>query len=232
VYPLRHYLHTCLTRRVLVETEISDVYCTPSVASKMRAPRTRRRSELLPLLELSDFFVGTYSSLNAARATARLFSADTWSCTEIHHIVENYHLQFLALVLPVNSLTYDVREPCVLLCQKHHSLHMENIIGVAETVIMETRPFNFIDAFRQMNPGLSRRTRDEKARLRTEWVRDMESLPTPPITRQEIRDTLIAIYDFAYQEPEVQPLRMIARAVIQGMPLTWWSPRPAAVVGS
>jgi hypothetical protein len=215
---LRHYVNECLTRKLLVDSPIRGVYWTPSIARKLEG-RSASTREAAPLLELSDFFVGTYESLGAAKTAARGFTAGMWNNTEIHHIVENYHLQFLGLIDTVDSDTYKRREPCVLLSKTHHNLHMENIIGGAEKVVLEVEDFDFIQKFRDDNPGISDLDKTEQGRRRKEWVLELESERPPRVTRQKIRGTLLEIYNFAYQEPELEPLRLIARAVIRSMPL-------------
>ncbi len=213
--PLSRYVGDCVTRRLLVSSPIRDVYWTPSLAQQLggagRGPG--------PLLGLGDFFVGTYESLKNAKATAQVFTKGMWAGSEIHHIVENYHLQFLGVVEPINDQTYAYQEPCVLLGKKHHDTHVDNIVGGAEDVVLETKPFNFLEAFRDANPGISSLSRTEQGRRRADWVRTEERGRPPRVTRQQIRDWLVELYRFAYQEPELQPLRLIATAVLQGMRL-------------
>jgi hypothetical protein len=213
--PLSRYVAACLTQRLLVNSPIRDVYWTPSIAQKLG----RGGGSPPPLLGLGDFFVGTYESLRNAKATARMLAKGMWAGSEIHHIVENYHLQFLGVVQPIDDQTYGYREPCVLLGKKHHDTHVDSIVGGAEQVVLETKPFDFLEAFRAANPGISHLSRTDQGRRRANWVRAEERARPPRVTRYQIRDWLVEMYRFAYQEPELRPLRLIATAVLRGMPL-------------
>ena len=213
--PLSRYVGDCVTRRLLVSSPIRDVYWTPSLAQQLGG--AGRGSG--PLLRLGDFFVGTYESLKNAKATAQVFTKGMWAGSEIHHIVENYHLQFLGVVEPINDQTYAYQEPCVLLGKKHHDTHVDSIVGGAERVVLESKPFDFLEAFRTANPGISNLSRTEQGRRRADWVRGEERARPPRVTQQQMRDWLVELYQFAYQEPELRPLRLIATAVLRGMPL-------------
>ncbi len=46
----------------------------------------------------------------------------------------------------------------MLLAKKHHDTHIDNIVGGAEDLVMETRTFNFVSAFRDQHPGISKQT--------------------------------------------------------------------------
>lgn len=208
--PLQFYLRTCLDENLLIPFLDADVYITPSIAEKMR-----RNGSTQATLRMDEYFVGTYESLKRTKKKV----GSSWAGTEIHHIVENYHLQFLGLIDPINQQTYDRSEPCVLLTKAHHSLVIENAVGVAETLFLESKPFNFITAFQQENPGVSKKSKTRQSQLRVAWVKRQERYIPPRITRQEIKQTLLKIYRFAYQERDLKPLRLIAESVIQSMPL-------------
>lgn len=217
MHSLEHYLADCLSDGSLVPSPIDGVYWSAGIPRKL-ADASRAGNPFVTL-GLGDFLIGTYAGMKAARRAVQTLSPGSWSGTEIHHIVENFHLQFLGLVQPVDQRSYEHHEPCVLMAKKHHDTHIDNIVGGAEDLIMETRPFHFVAAFRDQHPGISKKSLTEQARLRAAWVKAQEAQPTPTIRRHEIRDTLLRIYAFAYQEHELRPLRMIARRVIESMPL-------------
>lgn len=214
MYPLSRYVAECLAQGLLTESPIQGVYWTPSIARKVGAAG----GGPAPLLDCGDFFVGTYDVLQNAKATAHALTPGILAGSEIHHIVE-FHLQFLGVVEAVNDYTYKHEEPCVLLAREDHKLRMENAIGWAERVVLESKPFDFVEVFKAANPGLSNLSRTEAGRRRAAWVKSLESAHPPTITRHQIRDWLLEMYQFAYQEADMRPLRLISTAVLRGMSL-------------
>jgi len=217
MHTLSFHLRACLARNLLEPSPIRGVYWSPSIPGRLENARLRRAREVR--LELGDFLIAEYSTLATAKRRVQALVPGCWAGTEIHHIVENFHLQFLGVVQAINEDTYVNAEPCVLMAKKQHDTHIDNIVGGAEKLIMETRPFDFVVAFRDAHPGIASHTRTRQAVMRANWVRAQEALVPPTVTRQEIRNTLLEIYRFAYQESELEPLRLIADAVIGGMPL-------------
>ena len=218
MFPLQSYVADCLAQRLLEASPIQDLYWSTQLGRKVDvAVRSRRGGSVL--LDLGDFMVGNYSTLKARKRDIDAMYPGSWSGTEIHHIVENFHLQFLGVVQPVSELTYREDEPCVLLSKKHHDTHFNGIIGDAERVIMETLPVDFVTAFQQAHPGISEMDRTRQGQARADWVRAQERAMPPVVHRRMIRDALVETYNFAYQLPELRPLRLIARSVIAGMPL-------------
>jgi len=217
MHALKHYLADCLTEKSLVPSPIDGLYWSSAIPQKLEAA-SRTRARFLTL-GLGDFLVGTYARMKTARRAIEAWSPGCWSGTEIHHIVENYHLQFLGVVQSISEATYENEEPCVLMAKKHHDTHVDNIVGGAERLVLEARPFDFVAAFRDQHPGISKQNLNRQALPRAAWVKAQERLTVPPVRRQEIRNVLLEIYSFAYQEPELRPLRLIARRVIDGMPL-------------
>ena len=217
MHPLRVYLNACLTQKLLEPSPIAGVFWSASIPRKLADAKRLGGSSVL--LGLGDFLVAGYSTLASAKRGVQALVPGSWSDSEIHHIVENFHLQFLGGIQTIDEQTYRQSEPCVLMAKKHHDTHIDNIVGGAETVVMETKSFDFVKVFRDQNPGISDKSRSEQGALRAAWVLAQASQVPPTIGRQEIRDTLLEIYAFAYQEPEFEPLRLIAAAVIRGMPL-------------
>lgn len=218
MHPLRTYLADSLAQQLLEPSPIRDLYWSSSLARKLDAASRSMRGGSV-LLDLGDFIVGTYSAVKARKREIEGLYPGSWSGTEIHHIVENVHLQFLGVVQPVDELTYRQSEPCVLLAKKHHDTHINGIVGDAERLIMETLPVDFVTAFQQAHPGISRMDRTRQGQLRADWVKARERATPAVVHRRMIREALLEIYGFAYQMPEFRPLRLIARSVISGMPL-------------
>ena len=217
MHPLRHYVASSIAARLLVPSPIEGVYWSSTIPGKV-AQASKAKVQFLTL-DLGDFLVGTYARMSATRAAISALAPGCWSGTEIHHIVENFHLQFLGLVQPIGDATYDNEEPCVLLAKKHHDTHVDGIVGDAERLIMETKPFNFVSVFKASHPGISKLSRTQQGIQRVTWVKAQETRVPPTLRRQEVRETLREIYSFAYQEPDLRPLKLIAQSVIDGMPL-------------
>ncbi len=217
MFPLRSYVADALAQQLLVESPLRDVYWSAAISRKLAAASRSSRGSVL--LDLGDFLVGTYSTLKARKKDIEALYPGSWSGTEIHHIVENFHLQFLGVVQSVDELTYRNEEPCVLLAKKHHDTHFNGIIGDAERLVMETLPLDFVTAFQEAHPGISELDRTAQGQLRADWVKAQERAAPPLVDRRVIRDALLETYDFAYQGFELRPLRFIARSVILGMPL-------------
>jgi hypothetical protein len=215
MHPIAHYLSSCLNRKLLEPSPIGGVYWSVSIPRKLGIAQARRQPSIL--LELGDFLVSDYSTLKQRRRDVERLAPGSWSHTEIHHIVENFHLQFLGVEHPLSKHTYDHEEPCVLMPRKQHNLQIENAVGWAEKLEMERQPFDFIQAFRDAHPGVSDEDRTEAPRIRARWVREQELMQPQQINRRVIQQTLRNIYNFAYQQPEFEPLRLIATEVIDGM---------------
>ncbi|MBT8335815.1 MAG: hypothetical protein KJO11_04360 [Gemmatimonadetes bacterium] len=217
MHPLPVYLNTCISRGLLEPSPISGVYWSTSIPRKLADAKRRHMSSVT--LGLGDFLVAGYTTLANAKKGVHAWVPGSWAGTEIHHIVENFHLQFLGVVETINEQTYRQNEPCVLMAKKHHDTHVDNIVGGAQDLVMETRDLDFVSAFRAAHPGISQKSRTEQAALRAAWVKQQEGRSPPPVTREQIKDALLEIYGFAYQGPELAPLRLIATSVIRGMPL-------------
>lgn len=215
MHPIAHYLRSCLSRKLLEPSQLGGVYWSASIPRKLAAARARRQPSIL--LDLGDFLVSDYSTLKQRRREVERLAPGSWSHTEIHHIVENFHLQFLGVEHPLSKQTYEHEEPCVLMPREQHNLQIENAVGWAEKLEMERQPFDFIQAFLDAHPGVSEEDRTEAPRIRAQWVREQERMHPPRIDRRGIQKALRNIYVFAYQQPEFEPLRLIATEVIDGM---------------
>lgn len=214
---LPYYLADCLNQKLLEPSPMEGVYWSSALAAKIARASSARRAYVT--LNLGDFVVGSYKVLKGKRKAINKYYSDNWLETEVHHIVESAHLQFLGVVQLLDSQTRDHFEPCVLLATVHHKLHMENIIGVAQQMVFERRGVDFMSAFTTDHPGVSDRSLNEDARLRAAWVKAQETVPGSTINRREIRDSLLEMYSIAYQEPELRPLKLIANRVIRDIPL-------------
>lgn len=214
--PEPHYLHDSLERRLLLPSPLPGIYWTPSVAAKLQ--RTGRNHSAV--MSIADFFIGPYDRLKHVRTLANKLTPGIWSGSEIHHIVEHHHLQFLGVRQPFSRQTYRHHEPCVVLSLRDHNLVMENLIGDAvRTVLGGDRGVDFLDEFNRANPGAATLSHTEQGKISAGWVLAQESTSTSRVNRRTIRDWLVEIYAFAYQQPEFAPLRSVALSVLKGVPL-------------
>jgi hypothetical protein len=199
-----------------------NVLWTPSVEAKFRAPTSARGRPVE--LKYPDMIVGTYSALRTLREVLRKEKPTLWLGTDIHHIVENQHLQFVGRRGVIGERSYRHDEPCVLLPQDHHRLLMSSLIGGSVTLHREQRleDDNYgidciaeYNAYRKDNPvvvNTSQAARDAKAQHRAEWVSRQEGG-----TRREIGELLLDIYEFAYHQSAEMPLDVIAADTIEAL---------------
>lgn len=214
--PEPHYVRESVDRNLLLASPLPGIFWTPSIASKLEHARG---ATTVPM-SLADHFVGPYERLKHVRKLANKFTPGVWSGTEIHHIVEHHHLQFLGVLQPFTKHSYDHHEPCVVLGRRDHNLIMENAIGDAvRTVLGGDRGVDFLEAFKVANPGAADLPKDELGRLSAGWVVTQEADAKSGISRRQIRDWLIEVYALAYQDHEFAALRSVALSVIRGVPL-------------
>ena len=207
---------------LVVPTDRSDVIWTPSVSARLTA--AKQQPGKFVALRYPDMIVGTYRTLAGLREKLREQYPGLWIGTDIHHIVENQHLQFIGRrgFIGENSYAYD--EPCVLLPQDNHRLLMDSLIGGAVTLQREQRAedadygIDYIrqyNAFRSEHPvphNASRPNRTEKAFHRATWVAG-----EPNGTRKQFGELISDIYHFAYQNSQEQPLQQIASDLIKAL---------------
>jgi hypothetical protein len=180
----------------------------------MRAAGARRREAALAY---PDMIIGRYNDLRTLRETLRAKNPMLWIGTDIHHIVENHHLQFIGVRGEITEHTYNNEEPCVLLPQDHHRLLMHSLIGGSVKVNGDDRDeeddrgISYIreyNEYRKKNPvaytgPVSKRT--AKAYHRAGWVAGR-----PAGTRAKIGELLADVYRFAYHQSTERPLDRIA----------------------
>lgn len=95
MHPLSVYVNACLAQGLLVQSPITGVYWSTSIPRKLAD--AGRRGDAFVQLELGDFLIAGYSTLANAKRGVQALVPGSWSGTEIHHIVENFHLQFLGV---------------------------------------------------------------------------------------------------------------------------------------
>jgi len=215
-----HHLKAGIEEGIVEPSGIDGVYRVPS-ALRAHARRAAGDDDIRGLMEGSDFFIGAYEPLKELKDRIRGILPHWWR-TDIHHIVENHHLQYLARVVKVDNRTYRQKEPCVVFLRDSHRLAFDNAIRDAENLILEDAKFRFVDEFRAAHRGkLTRLDRTALTRLKDQWLKRqaMERKVGRLQLQKEIRDALVRIYDFAYHEADLRPLKLIARSVLQGMPL-------------
>lgn len=214
--PEPHYVRDALDQRLLTKTPLSTVFWTPSLARKLRAAKPRAEVEY----DRGDFFVGSYVHLTHLKALADSITPGVWEGSEIHHIVEQQHLNLLGVKKPFSNHTYRHESPCVVLSEKEHDSVINNAIGGAMRMVLTgERGFDFMKHWRDSHPGLSDLDWDEKGSLVAAWLQSEEKQPLPKFTRTTIREMLAEAYAFAYHEPFLQPLRSVALSVIKGVPI-------------
>jgi len=197
----------------LVSAPIRDVFWTPSVETKLHAAPKRGQSSVV--LGRGDYIVGTYASLRAAREFFRVGNRSVWQGTDIHHIVENQHLQFCATAGIVSDHSYENLEPCVVMTDVRHRLLIENLIGNAVRLECEaagTNPFARYDAERakKSESGSGKKSRGERARERAGWVNTQ-----PAGTREQIGKMLVKVYSTAYHLDDERPLLRVALGTLK-----------------
>jgi hypothetical protein len=220
VLDVLHHLKAGIEEGIIEPSGIPDVYRVPSI-TRAGARRAAGDDDFRALMDGSDFFIGAYEPLKELKGRVRDVLPHWWR-TDIHHIVENHHLQYLARVTKVDGETYRTKEPCVVFLRDSHRLAFDNAIRDAEELFFEMRTFKFVDDFRDSHRGkLSRLDRTATTRLKDEWLKRVAA--KRKVSRlqlqKEVRDTLVAIYTFAYQEADLRPLKLIARSVLMSMPL-------------
>jgi hypothetical protein len=217
---VRYHLKAGIEEGIIEPTGIDGVYRVPS-AIRSRARRTAGDDDIRGLMEGSDFFIGAYEPLKELKDRIRDILPHWWR-TDIHHIVENHHLQYLARVTRVDDRTYREKEPCVVFLRDSHRLAFDNAIRDAENLILEDAKFHFVDEFREAHRGrLSRLDRTATTRLKDQWLKRqaVERKVARLQLQRQIRDTLVRIYGFAYHEADLRPLKLIASSVLHSMPL-------------
>ena len=214
--PEPHYVRDALDQKLLAKTPLPAVFWTPSVARKLRAAKPRTHV----VYDRGDFFVGSYVHLTHLKVFADSIAPDAWVGSEIHHIIEQQHLNLLGVKHPFSNHTYQHESPCVVLSEKEHDSVINNAISNAVRMVLTgERGFDFMKPWRDSHPGLSKLDWDAKGLLVAPWLEAEEKKERPQFTRTLIRDMLIEAYAFAYHEPFLQPLRSVALSVLRGVPL-------------
>jgi hypothetical protein len=217
----------CLDQGLLAPLT-ADVYATPSTLQ--RANKLRKGASS-PIAAHNEFFIGTYESLGNFKNLVGQYDMHgrdngggggrpgMWSDTEIHHIVEHYHLQYLSRHVRIGEASYAQQEPCVVLATPTHKLEFENLIGMAEQVILETKSFSMLKEFAKHQksslPNWKTLSKDAQAVEKRRWTGEVISKGL--ITPSEIKRCIEQIYSFAYQLPEHRALKLIAMSVIREM---------------
>ena len=229
---LQRSIQTCLTPGLLVEAVAhSGIYWTPSVATKLTAAkasgvgRAGGRPRQVALTS-TDMIVGTYHDLDRLRSALRAQDSRLWAGTDIHHIVENQHLRFLAVRDGAGAQSYRYDEPCVLLVWERHRLLFDSLIGLAvklegeawESTHRSADPFTAYKAYRKAHPvppdpNAPERTR--KARHCAGWVSQEWAAPGSGRTRAAIGALLLDAYGFAYHQSHEALLGEIAAGTIR-----------------
>jgi hypothetical protein len=212
-----------LSRGLLVRAATDrDVLWTPSVAAKLNRGAAARRNEVA--LSHPDKIIGRYRDLRTLREKLQAQNPTLWIGTDIHHIVENQHLQFIGVRGAITEHTYNNEEPCVLLPQDHHRLLMHSLIGGSLKVHGDDRDddddrgISYIreyNEFKKKNPVVYHAAgakRTAKAYHRADWVSGR-----PPGTRAHIGELLVDVYEFAYHQSTERPLDQIAVDLISAL---------------
>ena len=221
---IQHYLKSGVEEGIIKRVPSTDVYWTPTITRDQLRERDRSESsvELRPIMARSDFLIGTYKDLDELRDEVRDDDPLGWGHSDIHHIVENHHLQYLGRVQAIDDNTYYKEEPCVVFLRRQHRLVIDNAVNDAEQVVFEASGFNFVREFRDAHRGkLSGKSRVEQTRMKMNWLKDQAS--KRKVNRLDlqrtIKDRLLELYSFTYQEADLRPLKLVARSVIGSMPV-------------
>lgn len=216
---IHDYFRSSIARGLVLMTEEEDVFYTPASLRKRWRAQSGGGDGLRPIMDDSDFLYGSYRRLKSLKRSVQRQTPGIWEDTDIHHIVENHHLQYLGRVYTVDEITYERLEPCVLFVRSHHNLLLDGAIGDAERYVLESKPFDFVTEFKQAHADirLGARTKRELALLKTKWLTELVN--ARKVNRLDIQKWLIEVYQEAYQEADMRPLAEIARSVIQSMPL-------------
>jgi hypothetical protein len=216
---IHDYFRSSIARGLVLMTEEEDVFYTPASLRKRWRAQGGDADGLRPIMDDSDFLYGSYRRLKTLKRSVQKQTPGIWEDTDIHHIVENHHLQYLGRVYTVDEITYERLEPCVLFVRSHHNLVLDGAIGDAERYVLESKPFDFVQEFKKAHGDikLGTRTKRELTLLKTKWLTDLVNMRK--VNRSDIQKSLIEIYQEAYQEADMRSLAEIARSVIQSFPL-------------
>lgn len=219
---LEKLLRSCLEAGLVQATDRPNIYyVSPWTRAVLR--EEEGESDLPPITGMNGLYIGSYDDLKGVLKTLRRARPIAWSKADIHHIVEHHHLQYLGRIFVVDEDTYRKSEPCVLLDRVDHSLAIENAIGVAERVVLESAPLDFVRGFqadfKQKHP-LARFTdlsKGEQTGHKVEWLK--RSLAPGRIEPHRVQAWLKEIYGLAYRDADLRPLREIAMSVLSSMPV-------------
>ena len=190
-------LHQSLEAAGAQYIPIYDVYV---IGSFLRAPVN---GQAFYELRRGEFFVGSYSGLKTFREEIK--GAGGMAQADIHHIVENNHLQFLDFKHKLSETTYEHQEPCVMLHHTEHRLFLtggfrsgEKLFANLFKMERENRPKNLSEA----NVVA---LRDHKVK----WIQQNG------INAGELEKMFLSFYDTVYDWPEFAPLRRIVKNVLE-----------------
>jgi hypothetical protein len=213
------FFKSAIAMNLVSGTDDPDIYYTPAALRMRSRAVASEPGDLNAIMAGSDFLYGTYSRLKALKRREQRRAPGTWTDTDIHHIVENHHLQFLGRVYPVDDDTYGNLEPCVLFLRSQHNLVLNGAIEDATNYVLESKRFNFVEEFDRAHKGsrLCDMSRGQMTLMKVGWLRDV--VAQKKVTLREVREWLVEVYREVYQEADMRPLREISESVLRGMPV-------------
>lgn len=216
---IHDYFRSSIAQGLVLTTDDPDVFYTPARHRDAARREAGEEGGLRPIMGGSDFVFGSYGKLKSLKRREQRREPGVWDETDIHHVVENHHLQYLGRVHTVDDHTYERLEPCVLFVRSHHNLVLDGAIGVAEEYVLESKRFNFVQEFATAHREvkLSALDRGAMTKLKTRWLARV--VAERRVTMREVREWLVEVYGEAYQEADMRPLREIAASVLRGMPV-------------
>ncbi|MBP6574015.1 MAG: hypothetical protein KA230_06185 [Flavobacteriales bacterium] len=218
---------SAFTRRL---PDVADVHVVSSVAGLVDMSYRVRSIALIEkysgskpsisFLRDGVFLVGTYAAFIADRKAINECFKLIWTETDLHHIVEFQHLQFLYGPGYDPKRSYEDVEPVVLMTQPHHRREVDANVRMAENgtpYFLERRKLlkaHHSEAAKVRGFIWNTDNKEQKM-LKAKEAIAWNQLPGNGQSIGRIRASLVHMYKDVYREREYEVLQRIALNVLK-----------------